>query len=65
MFVVTFFLGHVCGMWKFPGQGLNLCHSSDLSYSSDNTGSLTHLAIGEHLYSTFDAYVITQKVVIR
>ena len=23
-----FFLGHVCGMWKFLGQGLNLHHCS-------------------------------------
>ena len=30
------------GMWKFPGQGSNLCHSSDPSGCSDNTGSLTH-----------------------
>ena len=28
-------------MWKFPGQGLNLCHSSDPRYCSDNAGSLT------------------------
>ena len=27
--------------WKFPGKGLNPCHSSDLSHCSDNTGSLT------------------------
>ena len=31
-----FFFGCICDMWKFPGQGLNRCHSSD------NTGSLTH-----------------------
>ena len=29
------------GMRKLLGQGLNLCHSSDLSYNSDNTRSLT------------------------
>ena len=28
-------------MWKFPGQGSNLRHSSDLSHGSDNAGSLT------------------------
>ena len=39
-----FFLDHTHGMWKFPGQGLNLRHSSNQSYSSDNTGSLTHWA---------------------
>ena len=30
------------GMWKFPGQKLNLCHSSNQSHSSSNGGSLTH-----------------------
>ena len=29
------FFGHDHGIWKFPGQGLNPCHSRD------NTGSLT------------------------
>ena len=33
--------GHSHGMWKFLGQGLNLCHSIDPSYSGGNTGSLT------------------------
>ena len=27
-------------MWKFQGQRLNLCHSSNPSHSSDNAGSL-------------------------
>ena len=27
-------------MWKFPGQVSNLCHSSNLSHCSDNTGFL-------------------------
>ena len=30
-----FFFGHACSMWKFPGQ------ESGLSYSHENTGSLT------------------------
>ena len=38
---VLFFFCHVCGTWKFPGQGSNLRHSSDSSYCSNNTGSLT------------------------
>ena len=37
-----FFFGLACGMWKFLGQGLNLCHSSDLSCCSNNGRSLTH-----------------------
>ena len=40
---IIFFLfpGYTLSMQKFLGQGLNLCQSSDLSHSSDNTGSLT------------------------
>ena len=45
--------GHACGMWKFPGQGSNPCHSSD-----NNAGSLTHCATRElrlslHSYSLY------------
>lgn len=32
-----------CGMWKFPGQELNLHHRNDSSHCSDNTGSLTYM----------------------
>ena len=28
-------------VWKFPGQGLNPCYSSDPNHCSDNTRSLT------------------------
>ena len=31
----AFFFGHAGGMWKFQGQGSNLCHSNDLSCCSD------------------------------
>ena len=31
-------------MWKFQGQGLNPCQSSDLSHTSDKAGFLTHWA---------------------
>ena len=33
--------GCTCNMRKFPGQGSNLCHSCNQSYSSDSAGSLT------------------------
>ena len=39
-----FFLGGggcTCGMWKFPAQELNLCHSSHPSCCSDNARFLT------------------------
>ena len=32
---------------EVPGQGLNLCYSSDQSHSGDNTGALTLQAIRE------------------
>ena len=34
-------------MWMFPGQGMNLHHSSDLSHSNDNTGCLACWAMEE------------------
>ena len=34
-------------MYKFPGKGLNLHHSSNLSQCSDNAGPLTHCATRE------------------
>ena len=43
-----FFFGCTCGMWKFPGQGSNLHHSSHPNRCSDNNGSLTYCA-GEFL----------------
>ena len=40
-FCSFFFSPHcTCGMQKFPGQGLNPCHCSNPSLSSDNAGSL-------------------------
>ena len=46
---VFFWGGGGCdhGMWKFLGQGLNLCHSRDLSYYSDNARSLTYCTTKE------------------
>ena len=45
--IFFFFFACACGMWKFPGQELNLPHSSDRSYSSDNAGSPTLCATRE------------------
>ena len=39
--VSIFFFDYACGMWKFLGQGSNLCHSSNQCHSSDNAKSLT------------------------
>ena len=46
-FPLFFSFGCTHGMWKFPGQGSNQHHSSNLSHSSDNTGSLTHCVTRE------------------
>ena len=40
------FFGYAGGIWKFLGQGLNLCQSSDLNHSSDNARFLTLCASG-------------------
>ena len=40
------FFGHTCRTWKFPGQGLNLCHSCDLGCYRDKAGSLTQCQKG-------------------
>ena len=40
--VVSFLFGFAGSMWKFPGQRLKPCHSSDPTYCSDNAGSLNH-----------------------
>ena len=35
-----FFLGRICSIWKFPGQGSNPSHSCNLHHN--HSGSLTH-----------------------
>ena len=47
---LIFFFGHACSIWKFLGQGSNLCHSSN------NTGSKTHCATME-LWKVVDFYI--------
>ena len=43
-----FFFFFAVPMWKFPGQGLNPRHSSNLSnHCGDNARSLTHCATKE------------------
>ena len=40
-------------MWKFLGQGLNLCHSSDLGCCRDSTGYVTYCTTRKLLYRLF------------
>ena len=42
-FYLKKFYGHMCGIWKFLGQGLNPSRSHDLCHSCDNTGSFNPL----------------------
>ena len=44
-----FLLGHARGMRKFPGQGSNLCPSSDRSCCGDKAGSLASCVARELL----------------
>ena len=46
-FLLIYFFGHTFNMLKFPGQGSNLHHNSDLSHCSGNTGFLTSCATWE------------------
>ena len=49
MRVFFFSFGCTCGMQKFQGQGSNPSHSSNQSYSSDNSRSLTYQTTRELL----------------
>ena len=52
----SFFLfGHAHGMWKFPGQGSNLHHSSNPSCFSDNARPLA-LCITRWLHKCFNFF---------
>ena len=46
-FFSSLFFDHAHSMWKFPGQGWNSYHSSNLSHCSDNVISLSHCATRE------------------
>ena len=46
-FSITFFFGRTRGMWKFPGQGPNLCCGCSLRHGCGNTGSLTRCTARE------------------
>ena len=42
IFMMNFFFGHIRGMWKFPGQGIEAAAQQQPSRCSDNARSLTH-----------------------
>ena len=46
-FLYFFFFGHICSMWKFPGQRLNPCCSHNLCQSCGNIACLTCWATRE------------------
>ena len=50
------YICHAQSMRKFLGQGLNPCHSSNPSHSSDNARSLTHCTTRELCYVHFYRY---------
>ena len=51
--IMAFYFCCACGIQKFLGQDLNLCHSSNLSHCGDTTRSLTHCATRTLLYPGF------------
>ena len=57
LFFLFGFFGYTRGMWKFPGQGLYLCHSSHPSHCTDNARFLIHWATREFLYSVFVCFM--------
>ena len=54
-FLFLFLFGCVRSMRRFPGQGWNLCHSSNPSHYGDSTGCLTHCAARGLYKSWFEA----------
>ena len=50
---IFFFFGYTLSMWKFPKQGLNPCHSSNLSCCSDNNGFFNPLCHKRTLWVGF------------
>ena len=64
LFIYLFiYLGHACSMWKFLGQWLNLCHSSNPSHWSDRCSNLGCLQIYNVIYSFYELtschYIVT------
>ena len=56
LFFIFIFFGRAHGMWTFPDQGSNPCHSSN--HSSDKISSLTHWATRElHLFFFFSHFL--------
>ena len=60
-----FSFGCTCGRQKFLGRGLNLCHCSNLSHSSDNAGSLIHWATRELLLSLSGLVWVLPKTALQ
>ena len=49
----AYFFCCVRGIWKFPGQGSNPCHNSNLDHCSDSSRAFTCCAIRELLKVPF------------
>ena len=62
-------LGRGCthSMWKFLGQEMNLCHSSNLSHHNDNIESLTDCATRElmKLYFCVSSCFVLRKIYLE
>ena len=59
-----FFPGRAWGMWKFPGQGSNPCHSSNLGCCNNNTRSLADCTTRELHMELFSFLMIFAFAII-
>ena len=59
MFLFLFLFGCAHGMKKFPVQGSNPCHSSELSHRSDNDGSPTYRGNRKLLVECFQYCILS------
>lgn len=60
--------GCTYGTWKFLGQGLNLCHRSNLDHCTDNAKSITHCATRKllnGLYFQFHVWLFLIQVITQ
>ena len=62
LFVCLFSLSCTQGMWKFPGQGSNPCHSRNLCHSCGNARYLTGCTTGELPSGSFKDFSLVFSV---
>lgn len=51
IFQSSFFFGRDCDTWKFPSQGLNLCHNSDKGHINLLSHRTPEMPVFDPIYS--------------